>query len=72
MNSHEQKKLVAEDPNYVALKRFEFSLEKVLDRYPEGCPDRLIAQALMIPEHEVEELYQNAVVKLRMIMGVTE
>jgi hypothetical protein len=72
MNPLEAKRRVETDPDYIYLKRFEFSLKKLLERYPEGCPDKVIAAALMIPEHEVEDLYQKAVVRLRMIMGVDE
>lgn len=70
MNPTEAKKKIAEDPDFVYLKRFDFSLNKLLQRYPDGCPDRIIANALMVPEAEVEELYQSAVAKLRLIMGV--
>lgn len=72
MNSFDWKKRVAEDPDFIALKRFDFSMKKLLERYPEGCPDKVIAQALCIAEVEVEELYQKAVIQLRMIMGVTD
>lgn len=72
MNVHDQKKRVNEDQDFVALKRFDYSLEALLERYPDGCPDRVIAQALLISEPEVEELYQETVLKLRSIMGVTE
>jgi hypothetical protein len=64
--------LIAEDPDFIALRRFDFSLVKLMASYPEGCPDKTIAAALLIPEEEVEELYQKAVARLRMIMGVTD
>jgi hypothetical protein len=69
-NVFEAKKRVAEERDYVAIKRFDFSLEKLVKRYPDGAPIHVIAEALMISEPEVEELYQKAVVKLRHIMGV--
>ena len=56
------------DPNYIASKRFGYSLEQLLQRYPDGCPDRVIAQALLIPEEEVEEVYKSIVQKLRDVM----
>lgn len=71
MNSIEAKKRINEDPDFVNLKRFNYSLAQLLERYPEGCPDRVIAAALMIPETEVEEIYDTVVTKLRMIMGVS-
>jgi hypothetical protein len=70
MNSDEAKRLVETDPDFVYTKRFSFSLKKLLERYPDGCPDRVIAQALLVSEPEVEELYQKAVIKLRLLMGV--
>lgn len=70
MNTTEATQRIREDPDFVALKRFDYSLEAVIERYPDGCPDRVIAQALMISEVEVEELYQKAIVKIQLIMGV--
>lgn len=58
------------DPDFVCLKRFGYSLHAVLERYPEGCPDRIIAQALAIPEESLPELYAQVVEKLRLAMGV--
>ncbi len=72
MNSTDAKRQIETDPDYIYMKRFEFSLKKLIERYPEGCPDKVIAQALLISEPEVEELYQKAITRLRMIMGVTD
>lgn len=58
------------EPDFVNLKRFDFSLEKVLEKYPEGAPPRLVAQALLMTEEEVEELFQQTVLKLREVMKV--
>ena len=52
------------------LKRFDFSLARVRERYPEGCPARVIAAALMIAEEDVDDIYQKIVCKLQQIMGV--
>ena len=41
-----------------------------MDRYPEGVPNRIIADALMITEDDVEEIYVRIVEKLREIMKV--
>ena len=60
------------DPDYIALKRFDYSIKKLLQRYPEGCPDRIIANALLIPEEDVEDIYMSTVQKLRDIMGVVD
>lgn len=65
MDELELLRRVATEPDFVNLKRYSYSLEKVLDRYPDGAPDRLIAQALCMSEEEVEELYEEVVLKLR-------
>ncbi len=64
MNMAEAKEKLDTDDDFVYLKRFEYSLAKLLERYPEGCPDKVIAKALMIPEEEVEQLYQKIAKKL--------
>lgn len=56
------------DPDFVALKRHDFSLKKVKERYPTGCPTHVIAQALEIPAESVEPLYEKIVEKLRSLM----
>lgn len=70
MTIDEVKKMIAEDPDYVYLKRHGYSLAKVLERYPEGAPNHVIASALMLTEDDVEFHYQRIVHKLRNIMGV--
>lgn len=59
------------DPNYIHIRRFDFNLQKLLERYPEGVPDKYIAQALDIEEEEVGALYEQTVQKLRKLMNVT-
>lgn len=66
------KKRLENELDYIALKRFDYSLKKLLQRYPEGCPDRIIANALLIAEEDVEEAYDLTVQKLRRIMGVED
>ena len=70
MDTHEARRRVQEDPDYVDLKRWDYSLEKVVNHYPEGAPDRLVATALMITEDDVETCYQQIVLKLRNAMKV--
>jgi hypothetical protein len=52
-------------PDFILLRRYDYSLEKLTKRYPDGVPPKLAAQALGITEQEEEELYQSAVKKLR-------
>lgn len=70
MTATETQKMLTDDPDFVSLKRFDFSLKKVMDRYPEGCPDHVIASALLVNEDDVPALYEQVVTKLRNLMGV--
>ncbi len=70
MNTDDMRRKLLTDRNFIALKRFDFSVEKVIEKYPNGVPDKLIAAALLMSEEEVEELYQKVVVKLRRRMDV--
>lgn len=58
------------EDDFVNIKRLDYSLERVLQRYPDGAPQRVIAQALMISEDEVEKLYETVVQKLRNALKV--
>lgn len=70
MTPEEAKQLIAEDAEFIYSKRFNYSLTELLKRYPDGCPDRIIAAVLMITEEDVEDMYQRIVEKLRAKMGV--
>jgi DNA-binding NarL/FixJ family response regulator len=58
------------EKNYVHIKRFNYDIENVLDRYPEGAPNKVIAAGLQMTEEEVEETWQRIVLKLREAMKV--
>lgn len=70
IDEEKAKKMLENDPDYIASKRFDNSLAKLMARYPDGCPDRIIATALLIEETEVEKRYHEIVLKLRKDMGV--
>jgi len=70
MNKENTKYMIANDPEYIASKRFNYSLSKLIERYPDGCPDRVIANALQMSENEIEDLYKCIIVKLRKFMKV--
>jgi hypothetical protein len=66
----EAKLLVANEADFVYLKRFDFSLSKLVERHPTGVPDRIIAAALMVTEDDVRDMYEEIVLKLRQTMKV--
>lgn len=69
-SNEEIRTLIQTDPNYVNLSRYSCDLKKVLDRYPDGCPDHVIANALGVKEEDVPGLYQTVVFKLRSLLNV--
>lgn len=58
------------NPDFIYSTRFDCSLKKLLARYPDGVPDRIIAQVLVMTEEEVEAMWDTVVEKLRSTMGV--
>jgi hypothetical protein len=70
MDLEEVRRLITEDEDFIYSKRFDFSLDKMLERYPDGAPAKLIAQSLLITEEEVEKIVQDAIVVLREKMKV--
>jgi hypothetical protein len=58
------------DPDYILIKRFKNSLAKVVERYPDGAPDRIIGQALGMSDLQVQETYARVIDRLRSIMSV--
>lgn len=65
MDDHDVQKRLVSDEDFINLKRFDFSIEEVERRYPDGVPDRLIAQGLNLSEAEYETRYQAIVNQLR-------
>jgi hypothetical protein len=61
---------ILHDEDYIALKRFNYSIKEIMERYPEGAPDRIIASALMVPEEDVQKIYDSAITKIRDLLGI--
>lgn len=59
------KERIEQDPDFVNLKKFDFSLRRMLEKYPNGAPDRIISQALQIPEAEINQHFQSILQKLK-------
>lgn len=53
------------DPDFILLKRFDYSLEKALTKHPNGLEDHVIAQALGKSAHWVGKRYRAIVERLR-------
>jgi hypothetical protein len=59
-----------EEPDFVNLKRFGYSLEATVTHFPDGAPDKVIAAALLITEDDVQALWAAIAEKLRVAMKV--
>ena len=70
MTEDEAREKVHTEPDFVNSKRYDYSLQKLEERYPDGAPDNVIANALMIKEEEVEPEFDKVVIKMRAHMGV--
>lgn len=53
------------EPDFILSKKFGYSMQRLIERYPDGAPDEVIAQALGITPAEVEKEYQAIVLKIR-------
>ena len=62
-NELQQKVLNEED--YVRAPKFSNSLAKFVARNSDGVENATIARLLMIPEEQVEKIYEEAIVLLR-------
>lgn len=59
------KKRIEEDPDFILSPRYDFSMARMIERYPDGVPPHLIAGALGITEEELQEEYNEIVQTLR-------
>jgi hypothetical protein len=66
MDTTERK--LKKDPDFVVAPRFGNSLQRLVERFPEGVPDDVCAKALNLTTEEVEQLYQKTVRDLRATM----
>ena len=71
MNVKEIRDRLETEPDFIVSKRFDNSLAKMMERYPDGAPTKLIARALMLSEVELEELEASIIVRVREKLGVT-
>lgn len=68
--SEEIREKLLKDPDYICLKRFKNSLKNALERYPEGLPTKLICQALMVSETDLEVMERAIISKLQEKMKI--
>lgn len=62
------KKRILEDPDFINLKKYNFSIKTLLEKYPDGAPSHLIARGLDMAPEDVERFYDKIVQKLRTVL----
>jgi hypothetical protein len=70
MKGNEARERIAVEPDFIFLKRFDFSLAALVEKHPGGVSDRVIAAALMVTEDDVKDIYESIILKLRDILKV--
>jgi len=70
MKGNEARELISSDPNFIFLKRFDFSLANLVEKHPNGVSDRVVAAALMLTEEDVQDIYDSIILKLREILKI--
>lgn len=66
----EKKHKIQNDEDFIDYPKFKNSLSKLIEKYPDGVDTETIAKVLNMTEEEVEETYQNAILKLKNNLGV--
>ena len=59
------KKKIMEDPDFIYCPRLGNSLNKLIEKNPDGIDDERIQKVLLITKEELEEIYQSAIQKFR-------
>lgn len=59
------RKKITEDSDFIYCPRLGNSLEKLINRHPEGIDDERIQKVLLMTAEEVEDTYNTALEKLR-------
>jgi hypothetical protein len=58
------RRLLSEE-DFVFAPRYQNSLKALVEKYPDGVPDKIVAQALQIDVEEVPEAFARTVAKIK-------
>ena len=62
--------LINNDDDFIHCPRLGNSLEKLIEKNPDGVKDDRIAKVLLMDEEEVKSIFAKALVKLRAAIGI--
>ena len=68
--SEEKKTKLFNDEDYIDYPKFKNSVKKLIEKYPDGVDNEVIAKVLMMTEAEVHKTYLIAIEKLQKSLGV--
>jgi hypothetical protein len=71
MSEEEMRERVMNEHDFVCAKRFDYSSKKVEERFPNGCPDHIIADILMVSEAQLQAEMDIIVGLLQVDIGVS-
>jgi hypothetical protein len=63
--SENKKHKIQYEEDFVDCIRFKNSLNKILEKYPDGVSDDIICKVLDISQNELDNLFQDAIVQLK-------
>jgi hypothetical protein len=61
----EKKRKILEDEDFIDYPKFKNSLSKLIEKYPDGVSDEVIAKVLNITPEEVEKIYNSSIQKIQ-------
>lgn len=62
--------LIHNEDTFVNSKRYGYSIDAVMERYPDGAPDNVICSLLELDSDQLDGLHAGIISKLRTLMGV--
>ena len=64
----ERDQRVESDPDFIVSKKDNNSLSILIERYPDGVPDKVICRTLQITPEELQKHYDRAILRLAEIL----
>lgn len=65
MDKKTLKKKIKEDPDFIYCPRLGNSLDKLVDKNPDGIDDERIEKVLLMTKKQIDATYESALKKLR-------
>jgi DNA-binding NarL/FixJ family response regulator len=69
LSKEQIKEKIETDEDFVYAPKFDNSLDKLMQEYPDGLENNKIAKHLCLEESTVEYLFRSAVAKLKSLVG---